>query len=48
MFVKMIQCDEKYEVTLINYIKKNEELDLQTIFHKLLSKDVSTNINRIN
>jgi hypothetical protein len=48
MFVKMIQCDQKYEVTLINYIEKNEELDLQTIFHKLLSKDVSTNINRVN
>lgn len=48
MLVKAIQCKEKYELTLINYIEKNEELDLQTIFHKLLSKDVSININRVN
>lgn len=48
MLVRAIQCNEKYEITLSNYIEKNEDLDLYTIFHKLLSKDVSVDINRVN
>ena len=48
MLLRAIQCIEKYEITLNNYIEKNEDLDLYTIFHKLLSKDVSVDINRVN
>jgi hypothetical protein len=48
MLVRAVQCNEKYEIILGNYIERNEDLDLYTIFHKLLSKDVSINIKKVN
>lgn len=42
--VKSIDCKEKYEVLINNYINKDNDYDLKTVFNKLISDEVSVEI----
>jgi hypothetical protein len=45
--LKLVDCNEKYEIKLNNYLLEDDEFDLKTLFFKILSEDVSTEINKV-
>ena len=45
--VESIECKEKHEVLINNYINKDNDYDLKTIFNKLISDEVSVEIKKL-